>query len=174
VDDVWHKHIPSKVSLLVWQLLRNRLPTKDNLLRRGVFLPNDADYAAGCVASETTAYLFLTCDIFNDLWSKVWHWLGISSVPSADLRYYFLQFTKMAGMPRCFHLFLSVIWFAAVWVIWKERNNRVFQNMATTPSNLIEKVKLNSFLWLRSKQVSFSYGYHDWWKNPLLCMAIHM
>jgi len=36
VDDVWLKQIPSKVSLLVWRLLQNRLPTKDNLFRRGV------------------------------------------------------------------------------------------------------------------------------------------
>ena len=33
VDDVWFKQVPSKVSLLVWRLFRNRLPTKDNLLR---------------------------------------------------------------------------------------------------------------------------------------------
>jgi hypothetical protein len=35
VDDVWYKHIPSKVSLMVWRLLRNRLPIKQNLVQRG-------------------------------------------------------------------------------------------------------------------------------------------
>jgi hypothetical protein len=34
VVDIWHQHIPSKVSVFVWRLLRNRLPTKDNLVRR--------------------------------------------------------------------------------------------------------------------------------------------
>jgi len=34
VDAVWHKCILSKVSLCVWRLLKNRLPTKDNLMRR--------------------------------------------------------------------------------------------------------------------------------------------
>ena len=32
-DDVWHKHVPLKVSLLAWRLLRIWLPTQDNLVR---------------------------------------------------------------------------------------------------------------------------------------------
>lgn len=36
VVNVWHKQIPSKVSLFVWRLFRDRIPTKDNLLRRRV------------------------------------------------------------------------------------------------------------------------------------------
>lgn len=36
IDDVWHKHVPPKMSLLVWRILRNCIPTKDNLVVRGV------------------------------------------------------------------------------------------------------------------------------------------
>jgi len=68
---------------------------------------------------------------------------------------------------------LKIIWFTFFWVIWKEKNNRVFQNAASNPSILLEIVNLNSFLWLESKQVSFSYSYHDWWKHPPLCIGIH-
>ena len=34
----WLKQVPLKVSVFVWRLLRNRLPTKDNLLREGSFI----------------------------------------------------------------------------------------------------------------------------------------
>nr|ABD33014.1 hypothetical protein MtrDRAFT_AC150798g19v2 [Medicago truncatula] len=78
----------------------------------------------------------------------------------------------MARMPRSSHLFQTIIWFVAAWVIWKERNNRVFQETVATSFMLIEKVKLNSFLWLKSKHLSFSYNYHDWWKHSLSCMGI--
>jgi len=104
----------------------------------------------------------------------VWNWLGISSVPSGELRPHFIQFTKMAGMPVFSHLFLRIIWFATVWVIWKERNNRVFQNTISTLLILIEKAKLNSFLWLKSKQMPFTHSYHDRWKHPLVCMGVHV
>nr|ABN08842.1 hypothetical protein MtrDRAFT_AC161399g41v2 [Medicago truncatula] len=57
----------------------------------------------------------------------------------------------MAGLSRFTHTFMEVIWFASVWVLWKERNNRVFQNSISNPSVLVEQVKLNSFLWLKLK-----------------------
>jgi len=76
---------------------------------------------------ETTSHLFLSCDNYCEVWSNVWNWLGISSVTSVDLRQHFMQFTLMVGMPRASHLFLRAIWFATIWVIWKDRNNRIFK-----------------------------------------------
>jgi len=73
-------------------------------------------------------------------------------VPSGELRHHFIQFTKMAGIPRASHLYSKIIWFATVCVIWKERNHRVFQNTVSTPFILIDKIKLHSFLWLKTKQ----------------------
>ena len=174
VDDVWLKQIPSKVSLLVWRLLRNRLPTKDNLFRQGVINGDALTCAAGCDVSETDLHLFLNCDVSSGLWADVRRWLGISSVTPGDIRHHFHQFAKMAGLPRSSHLFLSIIWFAVVWVLWKERNKCIFENEVATPFMPLERVKLNSFLWLKSKHVSFSYNYHNWWKHPLSCMSIIM
>jgi len=46
-------------------------------------------------------------------------------------------------------------------------NDRVFNNKASIPSILIEKVKLTSFLWLKSKQATFIHIYHYWGNQPL-------
>jgi hypothetical protein len=173
VDAVWQKHILSKVSLFVWRLLRNRLPTKDNLVRRQVVQTTDTTYITGCGGLETATHLFLHSDIFNSLWCYVWQWLHISSVPPGDIRQHFIQFTSMAGLPRFTHSFMKIIWFASVWVLWKEMNNRVFQN-TVSPSVLVEHVKLNSFLWLKSKQVNFCYSCYDWWKHLIICMGVHL
>ncbi|WJX67068.1 hypothetical protein P8452_51564 [Trifolium repens] len=37
-DLIWHQQVPLKVSVMAWRLLRNRLPTKDNLLIRSCFM----------------------------------------------------------------------------------------------------------------------------------------
>ena len=157
---------------MAWRLLRNRLPTKDNLVHRGVLLSTNVACVGRYDDFETATHLFLHYNVFGSLWSLVRNWLGISSVPSGELRPHFIQFTKMAGMPRVSHLYFRTIWFATIWVIWKERNNRIFQNTVTAPSELIDKIKLHSFLWLKSKQVGFAYSYLDWWKTPLLCMGV--
>ena len=174
VDDVWHKSIPSKVSFLVWRLLRNRVPTKDNLLHHGILHSTDTACVGGCGTTETANHLFLHYNISSELWYQVWKWIHIFSVHAGELRHHFIQFTKMAGMPRTTHYYFKIIWFSTVWVIWKERNNRIFQQTVTTPFHLLEKVKLNSFLWPKAKQASFVYSYHDWWNNPFLCMGLRL
>jgi len=58
VDNIWHKYIPSKVSLFLWRLLRDRLPTKDNLVQRRVLHQDDVACVAGCGSAETAQHLF--------------------------------------------------------------------------------------------------------------------
>jgi len=131
--------------MFVWRLLRNRLPTKDNLVRQSVLSHIDAVCVSGCGSSETATHHFLDCDMFGSLWSHVWLWLGISLVPSGDVHQHFIQFINMVGLPRSTHMFFKIIWFTSVWVIWKEMNDRAFNNKASISSILIEKVKLTSF-----------------------------
>jgi len=126
VDDVWHKHIPSKVSLLVWRLLRNCIPTKDNLAIRGALPTTDTSCALGCGSTESPVHLFIHCSFSGELWALVWNWLGILVVHAGELLHHFILFTMMAGMPISSRLYFRIIWFATVWVIWKEQNNRVF------------------------------------------------
>ena len=57
-------------------------------------------------------------------------------------------------------------------ILYVSFNNRVFQNTVSTLYSLLEKVKVNSFLWLKSNQVAFNYSYHDWWNHPSLCMNV--
>jgi len=68
----WLKHVLLKVSMFVWRLLRNRLPTKDNLLRRRVITHDDTICAGGCGCPESSGHLFFHCDFFGSLWQLVY------------------------------------------------------------------------------------------------------
>lgn len=114
VDNVWHKNIPLKVSVFAWCLLRNKIPTKDNLARRRVLLPNDTTCVVGCDIQETTNCLFLGCGLSNLVWLLLRNWLCISSAVPRVLRGHFVQFSNMAGMPRFSLSFLQVVWFACL------------------------------------------------------------
>jgi len=63
VDDVLHRHVRSKVSLLVWRLLRNRLQTRDNLMPHSVLPSSDVLCAVGCDCTESETHLFLHCTV---------------------------------------------------------------------------------------------------------------
>ena len=160
------------MSLFVWHILRNQLPTKDNVLRRHIIHANDLACVTGCGATETATHLFIACDLAHTLWVLVWNRIGLSMVPPCQFCDHFIQVSFMAGMLRGTHSFFKVIWFACVWVIWKERNIRIFKDMVSTPLVLLEKIKLLSFLWSKANHASFNYCYHDWWRYPLPCMGV--
>jgi len=68
IDNVWNIQVPLKVSLFGWRLLRNWIPTKDNLVRRRVITAANSLCAAGCGVPETAYHLFLGCETFSRVW----------------------------------------------------------------------------------------------------------
>jgi hypothetical protein len=158
--------------MFVWRLLRNRLPTCDNLLRRNIIHQTAASCVAGCDMTETANHLFLECGTSLTLWYSVCSWLGLYFVQPFELRDHHNHFCYMAGLPRCTHAFLQSVWYSCVWVIWKNRNNCIFQNEPSDTHGLLDKVKCYSFLWLKAKYTSFSYSWYDWWTHPFLCMGV--
>jgi len=67
-SSLWHKDVPLKVVLFAWRLFRDRLPTKDNLHRRGVLDQASMLCVLGCGLTETSNHLFLHCNIFGSIW----------------------------------------------------------------------------------------------------------
>jgi len=55
-------------------------------------------------------------------------------------------------------------------IVWNERNT--LKNIQTTMIELLEKLKYNSFWWLKASNVNFVYGTNIWWSDPLLCLGI--
>ncbi|MCI36975.1 kinesin-like protein, partial [Trifolium medium] len=89
---IWHSQVPLKVSILVWRLLRDRLPTKANLSSRGILAAADLHCVSGCGAVESAHHLFLSCSTFGALWSLVSSWIGSSAVTAQTLSDHFVQF----------------------------------------------------------------------------------
>ena len=149
-----------KVSIFAWRLLRDRLPKKANLVARGIITPEVHFCVSGCGDIESAQYLFLSCSTFGSLWALVRSWIGFSSVDAHKLSDHFVQFTYSAGGLRARRSFLQVIWLACVWVVWTERNSRLFRDTASPVDRLLDKVKMFSFRWLKPTSVTLGTNYH--------------
>jgi hypothetical protein len=69
---VWKCLAPSKVKAFVWQLLLDRIPTRQNLLRRQIPLPEGNQLCVYCAeAAESAVHLFLYCDFARQIWIEV-------------------------------------------------------------------------------------------------------
>ncbi|CAJ2670980.1 unnamed protein product [Trifolium pratense] len=168
---VWHPQVPLKVSIFAWRLLRDRLPTRVNLVTRRVLSSTASTCVFGCHEAESAHHLFISCRIVSSLWDLVRAWIGIPLVDSSTLRGHFTQFTFSAGVSRARRSFLQLIWLVCVWVVWTERNHRLFSGSAETPLILLDKIKLFSFRWLKSTSITLALNYHSWWSNPMLCLG---
>ncbi|KAK2418448.1 hypothetical protein QL285_040641 [Trifolium repens] len=169
---VWHPHVPLKVSIFAWRLLRDRLPTKANLVTRGI-LPTAAHMCvSGCGEVETAHHLFISCSTFGSLWTLVHLWVGTPVVEYTSLRDHVVRFTSSAGDSRARRSFMQLIWLVCTWVVWTERNHRLFRGSASTPHQLLDKIKLFSFRWLKATNVTLASNCHCWWSSPLLCLGL--
>jgi len=114
VKMLWHKDIPLKVVVFVWRLFWNKLPTKDNLLRRGVINNDSSLCLTGCGSLETVNHLFLHCAFFGLVWNCILRWVGLSMVVPFYASDHFNQFGLGGGGPQVRQSILNVIWFATV------------------------------------------------------------
>ncbi|GAU17441.1 hypothetical protein TSUD_233190 [Trifolium subterraneum] len=74
---IWKCAAPSKVRAFVWQLLLNRVQTKDNLLKRKM-LQIDQQMCVLCGRNtETAVHLFLHCDVAAKICGLLGGWLRV-------------------------------------------------------------------------------------------------
>lgn len=80
---LWKAVVPSKVVLFCWRLFLDRLPTKDNLIRRSVVITNS--HCSLCDTHEESATrIFFHCDFSKAVWKEVLCWMGITDALNYD------------------------------------------------------------------------------------------
>ena len=171
-DLIWHKQVPLKVSIVALRLLKDRLPTRNNILRRDIVQAAGATCVAGCGLEDSAAHFFIHCDVFGSLWQQIRAWIGVAGVDPFSITEHFLQFIHYTGSSKARRSFLQLLWLLGVWLIWSERNNRVFKNVETPILQLLDKVKFHSLWWLKANNIKFVCGLQRWWSDSLLCLGI--
>jgi len=127
---------------------------------------------AGCGHAETAHHFSLHCDAFGSIWQQVRAWLDFSGVDHHSLGAHFLQFTNYLGGMKTRRSLLQLTCLPCVWLIWKERNNRIFNNIFSPIPDIVDKVKFHSYWWLRANNAAFVFGCQQWQSDPLFCLGI--
>lgn len=60
--------VPLKVAALVWRLLQNKIPSKDNFIKRGSLSESHSGGSSLCGLAESACHLFFDCPLYSALW----------------------------------------------------------------------------------------------------------
>ncbi|GAU46741.1 hypothetical protein TSUD_286010 [Trifolium subterraneum] len=65
---------------------------------------------------------------------------------------------------------LSIVWMDFVWVLWRVRNDRVFNNVDGSVEDVIERIQRISWQWYLHKTTMGSSLLYEWIWDPGDCM----
>lgn len=134
----WCRLVLIKVNVLLWHVLLDILPTRNNLDAKNIDFPSIICVA--CMsASEEVNHVFVSSDVANQIWIKVIKWLDLPFPLSSNI----LELLHWADSIRVNvekRKVSEVIVLTTIWFIWRYRNNVIFNSLPMFRSALFENV----------------------------------
>jgi hypothetical protein len=116
--------VPPRVACFAWTTAKGKIPTIDNLRRRGMIVVNRCWLCES--DREFVDHLLLHCEVANALWNVIFSWFGLCWVMPGSVRELFACWWS-SGRSRS-----AVVWkmipLCLMWCIWRERNIRCFED----------------------------------------------
>ncbi|XP_038998857.1 uncharacterized protein LOC120124208 [Hibiscus syriacus] len=139
----WHKvvwfplHIP-KASVITWMAILDRLPTRARLSRMGI--PTDGLCVFCNEEIETRDHLFADCNFAKTLWNSI---LQLTQLQKTHMSWEVrLDWScrKWKGK-SLISTVMKLAWNTYIYLIWEERNRRIFQNRTRDVDQLLKIIK---------------------------------
>ncbi|GKC01005.1 RNA-directed DNA polymerase, eukaryota, reverse transcriptase zinc-binding domain protein, partial [Tanacetum coccineum] len=117
---VWNTWVPRKVNVCAWRVAMDRLPTRENLLRRGLInLDSSSCFFCGSDV-ESKEHCFLSCPKIKLIWLKIWSWWKVPPLfnHSLDDILHGISLHSNNWKAKLFH----AICLGCIWSVWAWRN----------------------------------------------------
>ncbi|XP_058765604.1 uncharacterized protein LOC131639115 [Vicia villosa] len=123
---MWDLKLPPKIKVFAWKVFVDRLPTRDQLLNRGVVNVTFPDCVMCGSCLESSSHLFFNCQEVKGIWKHVFLWLG---TPKEFTEEEMLCFEVIQEKVNCSkrRILINYVWFATIWSIWLMRNAIIFK-----------------------------------------------
>ncbi len=147
INFLWKTGAPLRVKLFLWLAARNRLLTADTLAKRGWPGPSICVFCHR--SDETLQHLLFECAFALSLWSRIipgrtaskGRWLA--SGGNLPARWRLLRAPHSADDRYS----LDLAFAATCWELWKERNERLFNNGQASTAELEGRVAIAANHW---------------------------
>jgi hypothetical protein len=170
-DSMWKSPAPSKVVAFAWRVILNRVPTKVNLALRNILGPEDSKFCVMCnTMDESSIHLLLHCEVASLVWLKLMWWLDNVFIIPHNL---FVHWDCWSGGESSLKVKkgLWLIWHAAIWVLWKARNDLIFKEVGFEVDAIVEEIKVLSWRWTLCRLQLPPCLFFEWCWDPKWCLA---
>ncbi|XVE65706.1 hypothetical protein DITRI_Ditri08aG0021300 [Diplodiscus trichospermus] len=141
--DLWNLKVPPKIKAFLWRLGINVLPNRDNLRSKGVQVPLECVFCNGEL--ENSWHSFINCSYAQQCWNLSGLSQRVNSVADDSegmIEWLFKVMRSVSEDERCC---IAVI----LWGIWRERNQRCWNNKVQTPGQVIYSSKEMLYDWVQ-------------------------
>jgi hypothetical protein len=139
---IWRTKAPRMACFFVWTAAWNKILTSENLSNRGYTLTSRC-----CCNGETIDHLLLHCPVAGVLWSWIFQAFGVHWALSGTIAD--LLFSWWNGLGRHSSDIWNIVPVCLMWTIWKERNQRTFEDVSILDRQILEGFILTLFDWSR-------------------------
>ena len=153
-DIVWSSQAPLKCRIFSWLALLGKCHTADCLQKKG--WPHNAACVFCLAEPETALHLLATCPVAIRIWRRMLHTAQLPAclAPTQDTASLTTWLTDTRAsieqsLQKNWTTLAHLVW----WSIWKERNNRIFNNTAASLSRVHETIVEEARLWSQAGKI---------------------
>jgi hypothetical protein len=104
------------------------------------------------------------------VWYALFRWIGVVIVMPESIATCF-EILRGAAKIKTLRQGFMLIWHAAIWSIWKARNNAIFANEVVNPYALVEEIKVVSWKWSLARLKLKPCLFYEWVWDPGDCLS---
>jgi hypothetical protein len=145
----WRSWAPPRVRFFQWLANLDRCWTADRLARRGLQHPPRCPLCDQ--AAETIHHLMMECPFTRQIWHETIAWLRIPCLPP-DGEDTLTDWWRSARRrtPKQMHKGLASTALLVPWMVWKHRNECIFDGIQPSFAALMTKIKNEATMWARA------------------------
>ncbi|KAJ0511325.1 putative reverse transcriptase zinc-binding domain-containing protein [Helianthus annuus] len=157
----WLHWIPSKINCFLWRAVLDRIPTRDALALRNIYIPSTL-----CVLcnthNESMDHLLISCQYSHLVWTVISLWVKIPLprylISIVGLLEHIDAHSVSKEKKKAVYLIIA----ATCWTLWRIRNNVIFNGKATQISRAISDIKALSYLWIKARAGFVDLEWKEW------------
>ncbi|GJM91715.1 hypothetical protein PR202_ga08120 [Eleusine coracana subsp. coracana] len=144
---LWKSWAPPKCKIFLWLAIRNRCWTTDRLARRG--LPHPEHCPLCDQEEETVQHLLTSCVLAREFWSCIFSKLNLQEKVPTVHEESFVSWWRRAikRVPKERKEGLNTVIILGAWVLWKHRNDCVFNSATPRIRTLLKNFDDEHHLW---------------------------